>query len=234
MKLQISDLHKSYGRKNVLKGVDLSLTTHGVYGILGPNGCGKTTLMKAILGLVICDSGSITVLGEKINAHTIHYRSELGYMPQSAAFPDSMRSSDILKLASDLQGKKPEDKDELIEMFGFKSELNSKFGELSGGTRQKLAAICTLMFRPQLMILDEPTVGLDPVSALRLRQWIAMRRRKDSVVIMVSHVLSEVEQMVDHVFFLMNGKINSTVDIAQIKSQGIRLEDKLLEAALLR
>ena len=172
----IKNLHKQFGNVLVLNGINLTFEDKGIHTILGPNGSGKTTLIKSILGMVIPDNGSIEFDGKQILGEW-KYRSEISYLPQIAHFPQNLKVKELFKMINDLR---PGSKNELdlISTFQLEQYLDKKLGHLSGGTAQKVNIVITFMFDSPLMVLDEPTVGLDPVALIRLKKLIKKRERE--------------------------------------------------------
>jgi Cu-processing system ATP-binding protein len=199
-------LRKRFGRVQVLKSVDLAIKGGRVTAVLGPNGAGKSTLIKCILGLVRADSGSLTVNGSLVDDDPSH-RADLGYMPQVARFPENLTGRDVVHLLRDLRGDAVPEDDELFDAFGLVRELDKPVRTLSGGTRQKLNAAVAFMFRPSILILDEPTAGLDPVASGIFKEKIARARDEGRSILLSSHGLSELDDLVDDVVFLLDGRV---------------------------
>jgi len=199
-------LRKRFGRNEVLKGVDVVIKGGRVTAVLGPNGAGKSTLIKCILGLVRADSGSLTVNGALVDDDPSH-RADLGYMPQLARFPENLTGRDVVHLLRDLRGDALPEDDELFHALGLVPELDKPVRTLSGGTRQKLNAAVAFMFRPSILILDEPTAGLDPVASGIFKEKIARARDEGRSILLSSHVLSELDDLVDDVVFLLDGRV---------------------------
>lgn len=226
--IKIKSLTKKYNDMYALNGVDLNFHSSQVNGLLGPNGCGKTTLIKSILGLVIPQQGEI-FLGDKTINEIPRYRGLIGYMPQNSYFPGNITSGELLKMVETLREQKAILKDELIELFGIGSILNKPTSQLSGGTRQKVSATMAFMFDPQVLILDEPTVGLDPVAGVQLKKLIAQSAQKGKTVILVTHMVAEIEQLVQKMFFMLNGKIILSGTLDEIREQaGTSIFDEAL------
>ncbi|MEZ5022423.1 MAG: ABC transporter ATP-binding protein [Chitinophagales bacterium] len=213
--IKIENIHKRFGKVDVLKGVDLTISQPGIFAILGPNGSGKTTLIKSILGLVIPDKGDIKV-NDKSVLHQWNYRKHIDYLPQIAQFPNNLRVDELIGLIKDLRDQKTRDQD-LIELFELKSFLNKKLGHLSGGTRQKVNLVLAFMCDSPLMILDEPTTGLDPLSTIRLKELLKAAVAQGKTILITSHIMSFVEENSDEIVFLLDGKIYFRGAIAKIK-----------------
>ena len=223
--IQITDLKKSFGKLEVLKGIDLDIEDGKIYAIVGPNASGKTTLIKSILGLVKMDTGIIEVNGEKVNGDC-GYRKHLGYMPQIARFPDNLKVREILRLVRDLRNNPEHTDDELIEIFNLQKEMDKPLKTLSGGTRQKVSAVIAFLFRPQTLILDEPTAGLDPVASSALKNKIIDECKNGKTFILTSHIMNEIEELADKIIFLLDGKIyyEGSVDMVQDHTKQKSLE----------
>lgn len=209
-------LTKRFGRLEVLKGMDLTVKCGRVTAVLGPNGAGKSTLIKCILGLIHPDGGSLTVNGTLVNGDP-SYRTELGYMPQQARFPQNLTGREVVRLLRDLRSNTVPEDDELFESFGLVRELDKPVRTLSGGTRQKLNAAVAFMFRPSLLILDEPTAGLDPIASGVLKAKILRARDEGRSILLSSHVLSELEELVDDVVFLLEGRVEFEGPIRRLR-----------------
>jgi Cu-processing system ATP-binding protein len=157
--VSIQNLHKKFNKNVVLNGVNLDINEGGIFAVLGPNGSGKTTLIKSILGMVIPNKGIINVLGENIKKNS-NYRNKIDYLPQIANFPSNLKVKELITMIKDLRGDTNKDRD-LIECFKLEPFLDKKLGNLSGGTKQKVNIVLTFMFESPLIILDEPTTGLE-------------------------------------------------------------------------
>lgn len=215
--VNIQNLHKTFGKNQVLKGVDLNINKGGIFAVLGPNGSGKTTLIKSILGMVIPNNGNIEVLGSNIKKNS-DYRHQIDYLPQIANFPSNLKVKELIKMIKDLRQNTNEDK-RLIELFKLTPFLDKKLGNLSGGTKQKVNIVLTFMFDSPLIILDEPTTGLDPISLLRLKELIQTEKAKEKTILITSHIMSFVEEVSDEIVFLLEGKIYFKGTIEDLKTK---------------
>ncbi|GGX17720.1 ABC transporter ATP-binding protein [Aquimarina muelleri] len=213
----IENLHKTFQKNKVLTGVDLTIDKGGIFAILGPNGSGKTTLIKSILGMVIPTQGSIQIMGKNIKNNWL-YRKKIDYLPQIANFPNNLRVKELFKMIKDIRGNTNTDQ-ELIELFKLSPFLNKKLGNLSGGTKQKVNIVLTFMFNSPILILDEPTTGLDPISLIRLKELIRKEKTKGKTILITSHIMSFVEEISDEIVFLLEGKIYFRGNITQLKTQ---------------
>ena len=213
----IQNLYKNFGKNDVLKGVDLSIKDGGIFAVLGPNGSGKTTLIKSILGMVIPNKGEISVLGENIKKSS-DYRHKIDYLPQIANFPSNLKVKELIKMIKDLRGNTSND-EHLIELFRLAPFLNKKLGTLSGGTKQKVNIVLTFMFDSPLIVLDEPTTGLDPISLIRLKDLIQKEKSNGKTILITSHIMSFVEEVSDEIVFLLEGQIYFKGTIQDLKTK---------------
>jgi Cu-processing system ATP-binding protein len=189
----------------VLDGVTASIASGRVTAVVGPNASGKSTLIKCVLGLVRPDAGAITVLGVRAGRDP-GYRRRVGFMPQGAPFPENLTGREVLDLVTALRPSDAVDLD-LVHRFALGPQLDKPVRLLSGGTRQKLNAAVAFMFQPALLILDEPTAGLDPLASGVFKDKVKEVANEGVSVLLTSHVLSEVEELADDVLFLLDGQI---------------------------
>lgn len=213
--VEIQNLHKIFGKNTVLSGINLTINQKGIIAILGPNGSGKTTLIKSILGMVIPDSGEISVFDQNIKNNPT-YRNQIDYLPQIANFPSNLKVRELIKMIKDLRRQSHHDRD-LIEFFQLQPFLDKKLGTLSGGTKQKVNILLTFMFDSPLIILDEPTTGLDPISLIRLKELIRSAKKSGKTILITSHILNFVEEVSDEIIFLLEGKIYFNGSIKDLK-----------------
>src|SRR6185503_17004086 len=213
--IEFSGITKRFGRLDVLRGVNLRVTRGRVLGIVGPNGSGKTTLIKLLLGLAHPTSGDIQMNGVSIVAGE-SYRAAIGYMPQIARFPENLSAREVLALIRDLRRTAPAIDEELLSSFNLAEQLDKPLRTLSGGTRQKVNACLALLFRPSLLVLDEPTAGLDPLSSALLKDKLLARRAEGATVIVTSHIMSELEELCDDVAFLLDGVVRYVGPVADL------------------
>lgn len=215
--IRIEDLHKKFGRNQVLSGTNLSIKSPGIYAVLGPNGSGKTTLIKCILGMVIPTSGEIEVEGKAVKKNW-KYRQEINYLPQIANFPGNLKVFELIAMIKDLR-QKPSQDDVLISSFGLAPYLNSKLASLSGGTRQKVNILLAFMFNSPLIILDEPTTGLDPAALISLKKLIQKEKNQGKTILITTHIMQFVEEMADTIIYLLEGKIYFKGTIKELKER---------------
>jgi len=215
--IEIKNLHKKFGKLTVLDGLDLTINKGGIFAILGPNGSGKTTLIKSLLGMVVPNKGEI-LLDNKSVLKKWNYRNNLNYLPQIANFPANLSVKELIAMVKNLRSK-PSNEEELIQLFGLQSFLNKKLGNLSGGTKQKVNLVLTFMFDSELIILDEPTTGLDPIALIHLKELIQKEKEKGKTVLITTHIMSVVEELADEIVFLLDGKIYFKGSIDKLKKQ---------------
>lgn len=214
-----SNVSKKFGKLKVLDDVSVTCVKGECIALIGPNGCGKTTLIKSILGMVVCDSGFITFNGNNIRHHW-KYRAQIGYMPQIGRYPDNMTIGQVLDMMKDIRGCKNEMLDEeLINQFGLKDILKKRMNTLSGGTRQKVSAALAFLFNPEVLILDEPTAGLDPVSSEMLKAKIITEKNKGKLVLITSHILSELDDLISQVIYMQDGRLCFHKSIANLQQE---------------
>jgi Cu-processing system ATP-binding protein len=204
--IRITELTKSFGKFKALDNISLNLEKGQAISLLGPNGSGKTTLIKSILGLVIPEKGSITINGEEIR-NSWAYRSQIGYMPQIGRYPDNMTIEQVINMIKEIRKDDNVYDEDLIEGLGIRKVQNKTMRSLSGGTRQKVSACLAFLFSPDIFILDEPTAGLDPVSSELLKDKIIAERNKGKLILITSHVLSDLEDITSHIVYLQDGKL---------------------------
>ncbi|HIP36026.1 MAG TPA: ABC transporter ATP-binding protein [Crocinitomix sp.] len=215
--IKIEKLNKKFGKLIVLNQLDLEISSGGVFAILGPNGSGKTTLIKSILGMVIPNSGNIYYNGESI-LKKWKYRKNVNYLPQIANFPANLSVKELISMVKNLRNE-PSNEHHLIELFGLTPFLKQKLGNLSGGTKQKVNIVLTFMFDNELIILDEPTTGLDPIALINLKSLINQARKEGKTILITSHIMSFVEEISDEIVFLLDGKIYFKGSINELKTQ---------------
>lgn len=226
--IEFTAIHKRFGRLQALDNVNLHFGEGKSIALIGPNGSGKTTLIKCLLGMVMPDKGSILFRGSDI-LRDWAYRSDIGYMPQIGRYPDNMTIAQVLAMMKDIRGTLNGSFDEeLIGAFGLDRMLDKRMRTLSGGTRQKVSASLAFLFHPSVLVLDEPTAGLDPVASGILKDKIAAETAKGKLVLITSHILSELDDLVGEVVYLQDGKVCFHKSLGQLqKDTG---EQKLVRA----
>lgn len=228
--LCITDLHKRFGDKEVLRGINLTVPEHSIYGFIGKNGAGKTTTMKTILGLLKVDSGEIIVGGEKVVYGQTSTNQHIGYLPDVPEFYPFMTASEYLRFCGEITGMKKAECDsrckELLELVGLGGE-NHRIKGFSRGMKQRLGIAQALLNSPKLLICDEPTSALDPVGRKEILD-ILLTVREQTTVLFSTHILSDVERICTDVAFLNNGVVETQGKLSDIKTK-YRSEEYLLE-----
>ncbi|MCU0318917.1 MAG: ABC transporter ATP-binding protein [Flavobacteriales bacterium] len=203
-------LGKRYGELWALRGADLTFHKREVVMLIGPNASGKTTLIKCLLGLVHPTEGRIIVEDTVIDARAPQpdYRNSIGYMPQISQFPPSLTIAQLFAMMADVRGLAPDQLDDrLIAELGLDRQLDKRLSTLSGGTRQKVSAVLAFRTHPTILVMDEPTAGLDPVSAARVLKEAGALRDGGGTVLITSHLMEEVEALADRVAYLEDGAL---------------------------
>lgn len=216
--IRVAGLEKAFGPLQVLRRTDLEVSPGEVVALAGPNASGKTTLLRCILGLVRADAGLIEVCGSPVDAKGA-YRSRIGYMPQTASFPRNLTGEDLIAFVGGLRHGPRRADVAILESFHLLGQMQKPLRVLSGGTRQKISAVLAFLFNPDVLILDEPTAGLDPVSSSVLRDQILAARAAGKTILLTSHTMSEVEEVADRMVFLLEGRINFNGAVSALREQ---------------
>jgi Cu-processing system ATP-binding protein len=226
--IKIKNLTKKFNKFTALQNIDLECKKGHSIAFIGPNGCGKTTLIKCILGLNVVESGDILVNGNSVKNDFL-YREKIGYMPQIGKYPENMTIGQTIKMIQDNR-KNIENLDtELLEAFELPKLYDKKMSTLSGGTTQKVSAVLAFMFHPEIIILDEPTAGLDPLASEILKNKIIKERKNGKLIIITSHLLSELDDMVNEIVFINEGKIlvHQSVEDLKTETQQTKISDAI-------
>lgn len=202
-----SNVTKSFGRLRALDNVSVTCNRHQCIALIGPNASGKTTFIKSLLGMVVPDSGFIT-FNEKNILHDWKYREQVGYMPQIGRYPDNMTIAQVFEMMKDIRRRRHDKNDEeLINAFDLNGMMKKRMNTLSGGTIQKVSAALAFLFNPEVLILDEPTAGLDPVAAEILKKKIIAEKQKGKLILITSHILSELDDLVTEIIYMQEGQV---------------------------
>jgi Cu-processing system ATP-binding protein len=204
--IEVKGISKRFGKLEILKEVNMMLPAGECIALIGPNGCGKTTLIKCILGMVLPTKGDILFVGKSIQQEYL-YRAKIGYMPQIGRYPDNMTIGQIISMMKDIRQEEKMLDEELYTQYGLSKLLNKKMRTLSGGTIQKVSATLAFMFNPDVLILDEPTAGLDPIASEILKEKIIAEKNKGKLFLITSHLLSELDDLVTQLIFMQDGNI---------------------------
>lgn len=210
-------ISKSFGKLNVLREVSVRLDTGRVVAVIGPNGSGKTTFIKTLLGMVVPDSGTVLFDNQPIvNQHA--YRSQIGYMPQIGHYPANLKIRQLFEMMIDVRENATTQLDEdLVAAFQLKGFFEKALGTLSGGTKQKVSAALAFLFNPSVLILDEPTAGLDPLSSEILKEKIQKEHQKGKLILITSHVMSDLDELATDVLYLQDGSVQFYKTITELK-----------------
>lgn len=228
--LQITDLYKRFGEKQVLKGLNLVVPEHSIFGFVGKNGAGKTTTMKTVLGLLKADAGEILVNGEKVVYGQTATNHHIGYLPDVPEFYSFMNASEYLKFCGEITGMKKEEIErrsrELLDIVGLSNETHRIKG-FSRGMKQRLGIAQALLNRPKLLICDEPTSALDPIGRKEILD-VLLAVREQTTVLFSTHILSDVERICTDVAFLDKGVVQIQGKLSDIKTD-YRSNEYLIE-----
>ncbi|GHN02661.1 hypothetical protein WSM22_41500 [Cytophagales bacterium WSM2-2] len=222
--ITITDIHKRFGRLEVLDSINVEFESGKSYAIVGPNGSGKTTLIKCILGMVVPDRGEIFVDGKSILQNSV-YRKLIGYMPQIGRYPDQMKIGQIIGMIRDLRSDENKIDEDLIREFKLDQLKDKRMHTLSGGTRQKVSASLAFLFNPPILILDEPTAGLDPIAVEILKEKIQSETSKNKLFLITSHIMSDLDELSSNLVYLEDGKMlfNDTIDLLKKETGELKL-----------
>ncbi|MDI9866962.1 Cu-processing system ATP-binding protein [Arcicella rosea] len=219
--IRFENISKTFGKHTVLQNIALTFEQGQAVAIVGPNGSGKTTLIKSLLGMVIPDTGSIYVDNQNIK-HDFSYRSKIGYMPQIGHYPPNLSIRQLIEMMTDIRKGIIDSKQldfDIIKDFELEKIYEKKLGTLSGGTKQKVSAALAFLFDPQILILDEPTAGLDPLASEILKQKIFKEKNKGKLILLTSHILSDLEELSSHLLYIQDGQIQLFKQLSQLKEE---------------
>ncbi|MDX1940421.1 MAG: ABC transporter ATP-binding protein [Saprospiraceae bacterium] len=216
--IDIKNISKKFGKLEVLKQIDLQLNRGECVALIGPNGCGKTTLIKAILGMVLPDSGDIIFNGKSIHKDYI-YRQYIGYMPQIGRYPENMTIGQVIDMIKGIRNDNNNLDETLYQKFDLDQMLDKKMRTLSGGTTQKVSATLAFLFSPEVFILDEPTAGLDPLASEILKEKIIAEKNKGKLILITSHLLSELDDLITQLVFMQDGQILFHKEVEALKRE---------------
>lgn len=207
MELELKDISKKYGKKEVLHNFNADFT-EGIYGLLGPNGAGKTTLMNIVAGIIKPDNGAVYLNGNDTVKMGKEFRKILGYLPQNPGLYPFYTGEEILKYFAKLKGVESSSENiyKLLDMVHLSNDAKKKVGDYSGGMKKRMGIAITLLNDPQIIIMDEPTAGLDPEERIRFRN-IVSRIKYNSIIIISTHIVSDIEHIADNVMLLGDGQL---------------------------
>lgn len=216
--IALKAVNKNFGKLQALDHVSIRFNAGKSYALIGPNGSGKTTLIKSILGMVIPSEGEIQVDNKSIS-NDWKYREKIGYMPQIGHYPENMRIGQLIDMMKNIRQSTGQTDDELVEAFALKRIYDKRMHAMSGGTRQKVSAALAFLFHPPVLILDEPTAGLDPVSVEILKEKIMREKAGGKLMIISSHILSDLEELCTDVVYIFEGKVQYHDSLEGLKIQ---------------
>lgn len=215
--IEIKELQKKFGKFEVLKNINLSCKKGECIALIGPNGCGKTTLIKSVLGMVLPDSGTIHFNGNSVLGEYL-YREKIGYMPQIGRYPDNMTIGQIIEMIKKIRNSADDLDEDLLHAFELEKMFDKQMRTLSGGTTQKVSAVLAFLFNPDVLILDEPTAGLDPLAAEVLKEKIIKEKEKGKLILITSHLLSELDDLITEIIFMQEGKVHFHQKVEELKT----------------
>ena len=228
--IEIKNLTKKFNKFTALNQVNIRFNDGHSVALIGPNGCGKTTLIKCILGLNVVEDGDILVNNESVKEHYL-YRKNIGYMPQIGRYPENMTIAQTIQMIKDTRKVSVNELDtELLEAFELESIFDKKMRTLSGGTTQKVSAVLAFLFNPGIIILDEPTAGLDPLASEILKNKIIKEKNKGKLIIITSHLLSELDDIVSEIVFMNEGKVIVHQSVEELMTE--RKTEKISESII--
>lgn len=217
--IRIEHLYKRFRKLRALDDINVLFNKGQVISLIGPNGSGKTTLIKSILGMVKPDDGKIFV-NQQMIGNDPAYRASIGYMPQIGRYPDNMRIGQLFSMMKNIRMIPGTELDtDLFVKFNLGSMLDKPMRTLSGGTRQKVSAALAFYFNPDILILDEPTAGLDPLSTEILKEKILDAKREKKLILITSHILSDLDELATHVMYMQEGRMVFLKEIDIIRKQ---------------
>lgn len=216
--ISFNNINKRFGKLQALRDVMLEVRSSRSYALIGPNGSGKTTLIKCLLGLVIPTSGEILFDGKSIS-NDWKYREKIGYMPQIGRYPDNISIGQLIDMMKNIRPDHDKFDDELIDNFKLYKMYDKKMHSLSGGTRQKVSAALAFLFNAPVLILDEPTAGLDPLSAEILKEKILQEKSKGKLLLITSHILNDLDELTTDILYMFEGMLQYNNTIESLKQE---------------
>jgi ABC-2 type transport system ATP-binding protein len=221
--IEISNLTKKYGALVAVNNLNLEVKLNTIHGFLGPNGAGKTTTIKVLVGLLKPDGGSVSLLGKKVGWDKPQLRSEIGYMPELPKLPKHLKGKELLDIYGRIYGmakdKRRKQIPRLLDMVGLKERGDDLIKTYSKGMQQRLGLAQTLLNEPKLAILDEPSLGLDPVGMVEVRDIMKELAKEGITIFLSSHLLHEVEQVCDYVTVINKGVAIASGTLKQISEK---------------
>ncbi len=224
--IQIVNLTKKFGKITAVKNLNIEIKKGELYGILGPNGAGKTTVVRILCGALKPTEGTISVKGYDILEHPIKVKAMLGYLPEEPNFYERLTARKMLEFFSELYGVNDDDRiDELLDMVGILERADSQISTFSKGMRQRLGIARAILHDPEILILDEPTMGLDPESARSMRDFV-LQHKREKTIIMCTHYMNEADELCDRIGIMNKGELIAEGTSQQLKESVRRAEDE--------
>jgi ABC-2 type transport system ATP-binding protein len=230
--LEVLNLNVKYGNFQAVKNVSFQVRSGEIFGLLGPNGAGKTSSLSAVEGLLHPESGTIRVAGFDVSTHPLHARANMGVQLQATSFQPELNVSEILKLYAGIYGVAlSRDKiDSILEKINLREAAAKKFGQLSGGQQQRVSLIIALIHEPKLVLLDEPTTGLDPQSRRQLWERMESLRNQGHGLLLTTHSMEEAEAVCDRIAIIDHGQVITT-DTPQALIESHRNNPEVIRAS---
>ncbi|MCW4003077.1 MAG: ABC transporter ATP-binding protein [Candidatus Bathyarchaeota archaeon] len=220
--IETSNLTKRYNSLTAVNNLNLKVKRNTIHGFLGPNGAGKTTTIKILVGLLNATEGTAKVLGQEVHVDQADTKLSIGYMPELPKFPKHLKGAELLDVYGRMYGMSQQERKEqipkLIDIVGLKGRENDLIGKYSKGMQQRIGIAQALLNNPELVILDEPSIGLDPVGMVEVRELVKSISKEGMTVFLSSHLLFEVEQICDHVTIINKGSMLASDTIQNISS----------------
>ena len=223
MSIQVKDVSKYYGQQAALQSISFEIKKGEIVGFLGPNGAGKSTLMKIISTYLTADEGRVDICQENVEGNPLNVRQKVGYLAELNPLYLEMYIKEYLGFVAELYGCSKKRVVEMIEETGLSTEQHKKIGDLSKGYRQRVGLAAALIHEPEVLILDEPTTGLDPNQLVEIRNLI-INSGKNKTVMLSTHIMQEVEKMCNRVIIINKGKIVADEQLESLKAKKIDLE----------
>ncbi|MCW4025079.1 MAG: ABC transporter ATP-binding protein [Candidatus Bathyarchaeota archaeon] len=242
--IETLNLTKQYGSLTAVNKLNLKVQKNSIHGFLGPNGAGKSTTIKILVGLLKPTTGSAKVLGQEVHVDEADLRLKIGYMPELPRFPKHLKGREMLDVYGQMYGLTKQERAQqipkLIDLVGLKGREDDLIGKYSKGMQQRIGIAQALLGNPELVILDEPSIGLDPVGMVEVRELVKAISKEGMTVFLSSHLLFEVEQICDHVTIINRGEalVSDTVEAVSgmisgpstLKIEVAKLDEAIVEA----
>jgi ABC-2 type transport system ATP-binding protein len=235
MTIEIKDLSKSFGKKDAVKGINLTVPQGSFFGFLGPNGAGKTTTIRMVTGLLAPTGGDAILAGHSITTDALAAKQGIGVVPDDLALFDRLSMLEHLTMVGSIYGLSKDDTltraEDLLTVMGLWEERGTFAGDSSHGMRKKLALAMALIHKPSILFLDEPFEGIDPLAGKVLRRLLQRMSESGTTIFLTSHILEIIEKLVDHVAIIVDGEIALNQSMADLDAGGLTLEQAFTDAA---